>query len=49
VTVPVPDSEFDLLVDDAAEFGVQFGAAPGVERREVAGSLSALVWNKGTP
>jgi pimeloyl-ACP methyl ester carboxylesterase len=49
VTVPDPESEFDLLADDAAEFGVPFDTPPVVERRDVAGPLSALVWGKGTP
>jgi pimeloyl-ACP methyl ester carboxylesterase len=49
VTVPDPDTEFDLLVDEATEFGVRFDDAPVVERRDVAGSLSALVWGKETP
>jgi pimeloyl-ACP methyl ester carboxylesterase len=48
VTVPDPDSEFDLLVDDAAEFAVPFDTPPIVERHTV-GALSALVWGRDAP
>jgi pimeloyl-ACP methyl ester carboxylesterase len=49
MTVPEPASEFDLLVDDAEEFGVPFTEPPVVERRSVVGGLSALVWGTETP
>ncbi|MDQ1424914.1 MAG: hypothetical protein QOD72_2412 [Acidimicrobiaceae bacterium] len=49
MAVPDPVSEFDLVDDDAAEFGVTLARPPVVERRTVAGGLSALVWGTETP
>ncbi len=49
MTVPDPASEFDLLSDEADEFGVLVTEPPVVERRTVAGGSSALVWGTESP